>query len=109
MTAPGTRCFSATGSVTGQVWLSTPDFLLAGEVRSSTPLGFFGRLLVGLGGEAPFRLATVDGDGPVPDVSWVAARQNDDRVVVVVNHGGEPVETSDPVAWPMQGGPGREG
>lgn len=69
----------------GHVWLSTPDYLLAGASRPAPRLGFFASLLSEVASRSSVRVTATDG-GSAPDVSWIAARQGGDTVVVAANH-----------------------
>lgn len=66
----------------GEVWLATPEYLLAGWVERTRPLSLGAELLRRIAREPP---VAVEGS----DLSWVAARQGDEVVVCVANHSPE--------------------
>ena len=77
----------------GEVWLSAPDFMLEGSGAPAAMLGCWGDLLRAQAVERAQVRVTAPGGGSAPvDVSWVAARQGSDVVVLLVNHGKAPVE-----------------
>lgn len=67
----------------GEVWLTTPEYLLAGYGDLRAPLRCTADLLAALAPDAPVRLT------PPADLSWIAARQGQECVVAVANHAGE--------------------
>ncbi|MBI2302693.1 MAG: hypothetical protein HYU66_27620 [Armatimonadetes bacterium] len=68
----------------GEVWLSTPEYLLAGYGDLRAPLRFGQELL---GALAPAGMVTMS---PAADLSWIAARQGAELVVAVANGAAEP-------------------
>lgn len=75
----------------GEVYLSTPDFLLSDAGPKGERLGYFAELLLRAASSRMVAVEKPEG-GVVPDLAWSAARQGRDLVVVLANHGTAPQE-----------------
>lgn len=73
----------------GEVWLTTPDYLMSDASLSGERMIFFTRWFGALASTTGVRVSSPDG-GSVPDVSWVASRHDGRFIVVVANHGRVP-------------------
>lgn len=68
----------------GNVYLSTPEYMMEGYGDYTNTLSFFKAMVLGLGANSPVEVTGAD-------ISWAASHQGEDSVVVVVaNHGKKP-------------------
>lgn len=79
----------------GLVYLSLPEYMMEGLGDYTTTLSFFETMIRGLAGQGAVNVTAPDSDSPQTDISWQAAYQAEDSIVVVLANHGESAKAVD--------------
>lgn len=89
----------------GTVYLSLPEYMMEGYGDYSKTLGFFESMIRGLAGQGVLTVTSPDSETAQADISWQAAFQAEDSIVVVIaNHGESTKEVDVSCRIPCDGG-----
>lgn len=86
----------------GEVWLSTPEYMMEGYGSQTAVLGFFKALTESLCRDSLVSVSAAETCEPAPDISWSASRQGQDVLIVIANHGSSARKVSVVVRRPCE-------
>ena len=89
----------------GLVYLSLPEYMMEGLGDYATTLSFFETMIGGLAGQGSVNVTVPGSEAAQTDISWQAAYQAEDSIVVVLaNHGDSAKEVDVTCRIPCDGG-----